>query len=331
MPRRTRIFVSGGIYHVYCRVARGEPVFQPQFEIDEWVNIVASISRLHDLTILAWALLSTHYHLVFRTKNMPLWKAMAAIQGRVAKGYNFRRGVKGRLWQSRYRARIVQGQHDLDHLLAYVHLNTVAAGIVEDPLDYAQCGHAELMGYVEPRLCDVNAALMSFDENIVNARAIYEVRLRTVAEIRWLSTGVRHLPWWQTVKDDNETLPKDQAPPTARDFAGQPLAPDRHLRPDLRSVLHFFEKENDLPRGQLSGCSRAPLLSWYRCLFATFAVSWLGYSSKDVGFVLNKASGSISRWVSQGLELQRSELSFRLVVDGLGIRFGHEWPESDLA
>jgi hypothetical protein len=27
MPRRPRVFVSGAVYHVYCRVARGEPVF----------------------------------------------------------------------------------------------------------------------------------------------------------------------------------------------------------------------------------------------------------------------------------------------------------------
>jgi len=26
MPRRVRVFVSGALYHVYCRVARGEPV-----------------------------------------------------------------------------------------------------------------------------------------------------------------------------------------------------------------------------------------------------------------------------------------------------------------
>lgn len=27
MPRRPRLFVPGAIYHVYCRVARGETVF----------------------------------------------------------------------------------------------------------------------------------------------------------------------------------------------------------------------------------------------------------------------------------------------------------------
>ncbi len=57
MPRGLRIFVPGGIYHVDCRVARGERVFARQSEVGRWVDAVAFVSRLHDLSILAWCLI----------------------------------------------------------------------------------------------------------------------------------------------------------------------------------------------------------------------------------------------------------------------------------
>jgi hypothetical protein len=35
MPRKPRLFVPGAIYHVYCRVARGEFVFDEHDEAAE--------------------------------------------------------------------------------------------------------------------------------------------------------------------------------------------------------------------------------------------------------------------------------------------------------
>jgi hypothetical protein len=60
MPRRVRVFVAGGIYHIYCRVARGELIFNEPGEADRWVHLVAFVARLFDLKILAWCLLATH-------------------------------------------------------------------------------------------------------------------------------------------------------------------------------------------------------------------------------------------------------------------------------
>jgi len=44
MPRYPRLFFHGAIYHVYCRVARGEFVFDDQLEAMEFVNRFESAS-----------------------------------------------------------------------------------------------------------------------------------------------------------------------------------------------------------------------------------------------------------------------------------------------
>lgn len=60
MPRKRRIFVQDGVYHVYCRVARGEQVFDNTSHADYWVDTVSFATWLHDLTVLAWCLMTTH-------------------------------------------------------------------------------------------------------------------------------------------------------------------------------------------------------------------------------------------------------------------------------
>ena len=42
MPRKPRLFVSGATYHVYCRVARGEFVFDEPNEVAESWNPIGT-------------------------------------------------------------------------------------------------------------------------------------------------------------------------------------------------------------------------------------------------------------------------------------------------
>ena len=45
MPRRIRLFIRGGVYHVYNRVTRGEHVFHLPEEARCWINTVAREDR----------------------------------------------------------------------------------------------------------------------------------------------------------------------------------------------------------------------------------------------------------------------------------------------
>jgi len=128
-----RIFATDAIYHVYCQTARGELVFHEHEEIERWIDTVALVAEEDGMAVFAWCLLGNHFHMVVQTQGAALFRPMARIQGRVAKGLNRRNGWTGRLWQSRYKARLVTTHRYLRHLFAYVHLNPVAAGLVVDP------------------------------------------------------------------------------------------------------------------------------------------------------------------------------------------------------
>lgn len=61
MARRPRVEVGGGVYHVYNRVASGEPVFANPEEAVEFIEHIRSVKTRDGWTVFAWCLLSNHF------------------------------------------------------------------------------------------------------------------------------------------------------------------------------------------------------------------------------------------------------------------------------
>jgi REP element-mobilizing transposase RayT len=57
MPRPPRVFVEGGIYHVYNRVARGERVFAEDQEAARLLDAMRDARDRDGLIVLAWCIL----------------------------------------------------------------------------------------------------------------------------------------------------------------------------------------------------------------------------------------------------------------------------------
>lgn len=66
------------------------------------------------------------------------------VKERYSRWFNKRRGRKGTLWMDRYKSVMVEGQGEPLHTMAaYIDLNPVRAGLVEDPKDYRWSVYAE--------------------------------------------------------------------------------------------------------------------------------------------------------------------------------------------
>jgi putative transposase len=66
------------------------------------------------------------------------------VKERFSRWFNKRRERKGTLWMDRYKSVLVEGKGEPLHTMAaYIDLNPVRAGLVDDPKDYRWCGYAE--------------------------------------------------------------------------------------------------------------------------------------------------------------------------------------------
>jgi REP element-mobilizing transposase RayT len=82
------------------------------------------------LTVYAWALLSTHAHLLVRTGARSLPRAMRSLLTGYAGAFNRRHRRSGHLFQNRYKSVVVEAEAYLLELVRYLHLNPLRAGVV---------------------------------------------------------------------------------------------------------------------------------------------------------------------------------------------------------
>jgi len=308
MPRRPRIFIDGAIYHVYCRFGHGARVFAQADEADRFLSILRDVARTDGLTILAWCLMPTHYHLAVRTGSRPLWKSLRLIQGRFAVSYTRRHHTLGALWQGRYKARLVTGTDSLRRLLAYIHINPVKAGLVARPAEYARSGHRELLGRVREGLIDVRETLTLFGDRVEQARREYAAIVRAVGREAWAVEQPGRLPWWARVDGSDDALPSDAARPRL-DALGMSTAP---VRLDLAVGEVVTAVCGELPIDEELVASdrqdRATVRA--RELLAVLAIERCGVRVGELARRLGKPADTVSRWVTRGIRRRAEDAVF---------------------
>ena len=79
----------------------------------------------------------------FRERMYNLPEFMKDLKQRYSKWFNFINERKGTLFEERYKSVLVEDGTALRMMAAYIELNPIRAGIVEDPADYPYCGYAQ--------------------------------------------------------------------------------------------------------------------------------------------------------------------------------------------
>ena len=318
MPRTVRVFAPNTLYHVYCRVARGEKVFEDEHLAGFFVSTVREVSQCDGVTVLAWCLMSNHYHLVLRTGEWPLARSMALIQGRIARRHNCARGVLGRLWQSRYKAKVVSRDVYFQQLISYVHLNPVAAGLVDNPAAYPWSGHRELVGMAPPLLIDPWRTLSWFADDRETAIACYLGRLRLASLQRLGHEAVRDLPWWRSVPDNEAFAAARESDEVDRGQAEGSLPRVLRRQKSADEFLLRFAEAMKVAPALLCGRSRSQTAAHLRQVFVFVAAEQLGLPVKEIARVLAKNPGSASRILATARDPARPN-------DHLRISMGTFW------
>ncbi len=325
MPRKPRIFVAGGTYHVYCRVARGERPFVDEAIAGTFVSMVAAVKRDHGLTVLAWCLMPNHYHLVLRAGELPLWRSMRLVQGRFAKAFNRTRRVFGPVWQGRYKARLVEDPAYLMQAIAYVHLNPVASRLAKDPGSYRWSGHRQILGRMRPGLVDVDEALVVFGSTRREALLTYRSVLRRGKDERWMDEGPGRLPWWRRASEDDE-LHLDPDKPRL-DWQGGLHRP-APTSADTADVARVVARTVGVPVEALGGRSRADELQRARELVMLVGVEQCGLKVKDLAVVIGRGAGSASRIYAHASDMRRAEPSLAAIAERVMHTLRKTWTRS---
>jgi putative transposase len=305
MPRQPRVFVEGAVFHVYNRLARGADVFAAEDEAERFVDLLQRACTRDGVVVLAWCVMSNHYHLAVRSGPVPLARTIGSAQARFGLGYNRRCRSSGPLWQSRYKAKLVRDERQLLQLVSYIHLNAVAAGLVTDPAAYPFSGHRELLGTEPRRLVDAEAALSLFGTTARAARRSYLATLRCERAADWLAAEPGRLPWWQAEPD----RPVVAAVPLL-DPLGRSAGLDRP-RVSAEVFLQRAGQRLGADPERLRGPGQDRDVSVQRYLIAALAVERWRVRTKALADALDRRADVVTRWCRLGAELRQHDGLFR--------------------
>ena len=158
MTRLARLSMAGQLHHVIQRGNNRQPVFVSVADRERFLAIVVHYASQFGLTLHAYVLMDNHFHLLVTpasTEALP--KTMQAI-GRQYGGYfNRIHAHSGSLWEGRYRSTVLQPQRHLLACMAFLDLNPVRAGLVEQANEYPWSSHAHYAGLRHDRWLSVPA------------------------------------------------------------------------------------------------------------------------------------------------------------------------------
>jgi len=173
MPRKPRLHVPGGLYHVILRGNDRQAIFFDQEDRRRWESLIAEALAVHRHRIHAYCWMTNHIHLAIQSHEAPLAGFVRTVASRYARSTNKKLKRTGHLFERRHRAILVQADSYLTELVRYIHLNPLRAAMVETITDYPWCSHRAYLSGNPPDWLTIDWVLAMFGRSAGDARRSY--------------------------------------------------------------------------------------------------------------------------------------------------------------
>jgi REP element-mobilizing transposase RayT len=163
MPRKLRL-EAPGIYHVGSRGNNKQQIFDEIIR-EMFLSRLCVIARAFEWEVLAWALMSTHFHLVVEVGEPGLARGMQRLNLFLALLSNDRFGRINHCVGGPYWNELLETDEALVGCFAYVYFNPVRAGLVGEPASSTWTSYRASVGLERPHPALALGRLLScFDE-----------------------------------------------------------------------------------------------------------------------------------------------------------------------
>ena len=137
MPRRARVLIDDGTYHILTRGNNGQAIFHEEADYQRYLQLLATYTVVHRLSLHHFILMPNHVHLVLSVAvAVMLSKAMLGLNLAYALFYRKRYRYRGHLWQGRFQSALLDRNGSPLECGRHVELHPVRRGLVQDPTAY---------------------------------------------------------------------------------------------------------------------------------------------------------------------------------------------------
>jgi len=154
MPRKPRIEYAGAVYHVLNRGDQGDRIFKDDLDAENFLSLLGKTADQCGWVLHAYCLMTNHFHLLVETPEANLVAGMKWFLGAYTQAYNRRHGLRGHLFQGRYKALPIQsGGGYFEKVSTYIHLNPARAGLLnKDKPILMRYKRSSYPGYLNPKI-----------------------------------------------------------------------------------------------------------------------------------------------------------------------------------
>jgi REP element-mobilizing transposase RayT len=169
-----RVVGEGLTYHLIARGNNRRDVFPDDEGRSQFVGLLVEVARRYLWQVLAYCVMTNHFHIVATTPEANLSSGMQTLMSRYARDQNRRQGRTGHVFGRRFWSHPIADDDHLANVIRYVLRNPVAAGLVTAGIDWpASSCRLTLDANAEvPAELDVEFVLGMFHRNPQHARSV---------------------------------------------------------------------------------------------------------------------------------------------------------------
>lgn len=287
MPRKPRLHVPGGVYHVILRGNHREPLFGADKDRAYLNALVGDVVARFGLRIFAYCWMTNHLHLAVQVGDTPLDKPMQRLAMRYALHIHRDAGQTGHLFERRYRSILVDADGYLLALVRYIHLNPVVAGMVADPMAYRWSSHGDYLGRPTVAWVDTAFVLAMFGPAVGVSRVRYSRFMRSYSD-EDLAPFAKH--------ESRDTRAMEPEVPTHR---AEGPAPGRAAQDTLEQIAARHCSRLGISLTELSSPSKARHLCAARLAIAREAMAAGVATVSDLGRFLGRSPSALSQQLAR--------------------------------
>jgi len=320
MPRLGRLDAPGVLHHVMGRGIEKRKIFLGDEDRNDFIDRLSALVQKGAIEIYAWVLMPNHFHILCKSKNLPLASSMRKLLTGYVVNYNKRHRRYGHLFQNRYKSIVCQEDAYLKELVRYIHLNLLRAGLVKDLKELDRnpwSGHSALVGKVKRKWQNTEYVLSYFG-GIRNAKKNYSQYINEGIDqgrrAELVGGGlIRSMGDWSAVLASQRRGGREVADQRILgdgDFVKSVISGLDDLvkknlrlsgqRIDIKGLAEKISEKYNISIGELLSGSRRREVVKARCAISQIGVRKLGYSGADVARYLGVTNSCVTRLISRG-------------------------------
>jgi REP-associated tyrosine transposase len=162
MPRKPRAELESGVYHVFARGNRQQPIYVDDADRSRYLAALGRVVIRMEWRCLSYCQMGNHVHLLIETRTPNLGAGMHRLHGPYAQYFNRRYDHSGHLFQDRFGAKPIRTAAQFWVTAAYIANNPVVAGLCGSQSEWPWSSHAALTGAWSPSWLDRERCLSYF-------------------------------------------------------------------------------------------------------------------------------------------------------------------------